>query len=80
MSLRGVLAKNLQRLRKERGWSQEAYADKVGIDRTYVSALERERYSATIDVVERLAGAFAVDPIELLRSEQLDGPGMEVAG
>ncbi|MCD2316928.1 helix-turn-helix domain-containing protein [Sphingomonas sp. IC-11] len=64
--LRSTLAKNLQRLRRERDLSQEALADRVGIDRTYVSALERQVYSATIDMVERLAAALAVEPVELL--------------
>lgn len=66
MLLRGLLANNLKRLRRERGLSQEALADLVGIDRTYVSALERKVYAATIDVVERLAKALSVQPIELL--------------
>ena len=66
MNLRAALAQNLVRLRKERGWSQEDLADRVEIDRTYVSALERQKYAATIDVVERLASAFSVGAIELL--------------
>lgn len=67
MLLRAVLAENLRRLRKERGLSQEAFADLAGIDRTYVSALERQLYAATVDVIERLAGALEVEPFELVR-------------
>jgi transcriptional regulator with XRE-family HTH domain len=48
------------------GLSQEELADAAGIDRTYVSALERCRYSASIDVLERLAGALRVTPASLL--------------
>jgi transcriptional regulator with XRE-family HTH domain len=66
MLLRSVLAENLRRLRAERGLSQEALADLVGIDRTYVSALERQVYAATIDVIERLADTLRVPPIVLL--------------
>jgi len=43
------LAKNLKRLRTVKGLSQEALADAAGIDRTYVSALERQKYSLSID-------------------------------
>ncbi|WP_262984755.1 helix-turn-helix domain-containing protein [Sphingomonas daechungensis] len=56
----------MKRLRLERCFSQEALADACGIDRTYVSALEHSRYSASIDMVERLARALDVDPVELL--------------
>jgi transcriptional regulator with XRE-family HTH domain len=68
MRLRQILAQNLKRLRGERGLSQEALADSAGLDRTYISALERERYSATVDTIEKLAGVMDVEPHELLIS------------
>jgi transcriptional regulator with XRE-family HTH domain len=37
------------------------------IDRTYISALERARYSATIDIVDKLAKALDIDPGALLQ-------------
>lgn len=46
--------------------SQEALADAAGIDRTYVSALERQVYSASLDMVAKLAGALKVPPDSLL--------------
>lgn len=67
MKLRAHVARNLKRLRLQAGLSQEALADAAGLDRTYVSALERCRYAATVDVLERLSVALDVDPIELLR-------------
>lgn len=67
MSLRQALADNLRRTRRELGMSQEDLADAAGIDRTYVSALERCRYAATVDVIERLAEALKIDPLALLR-------------
>lgn len=51
-----------------RGWSQEEYADRAHIDRTYVSSIERCRYSVTIDVLEKLAAALKIDPAELIRA------------
>lgn len=66
MALRQVLADNLKNFRKARGLSQEALADLASIDRTYVSALERQRYAATIDVIEGLAEALGIEPLELL--------------
>ena len=66
MELRRIFAENLRRLRIERGHSQEALADLVGIDRTYVSALERKRYSVSLDVLERVAHCLDVPPWHLL--------------
>jgi transcriptional regulator with XRE-family HTH domain len=47
--------------------SQEELAYAASIDRTYVSAIERAKYATSIDVLERVASALDVDPIELLR-------------
>jgi transcriptional regulator with XRE-family HTH domain len=59
MDVRNRLAVNMKRLRKERGWSQEALADEAGLDRTYISGIERVVRNPTITVVERVA--FALD-------------------
>ncbi|QDM40808.1 helix-turn-helix transcriptional regulator [Altererythrobacter sp. TH136] len=66
MALRTVLADNLRRLRVERSLSQEDLADAAQIDRTYISALERCRYSASLDVLERLSAALGVEAHRLL--------------
>lgn len=66
MNLRSHVAVNIRRLRLSAGLSQEALADAAGLDRTYVSALERSRYAVTVDVLERLALALNVNAIELL--------------
>jgi transcriptional regulator with XRE-family HTH domain len=72
MRLRSVFARNLRVLRQRSGLSQEALADAAGVDRTYVSALEREQYSASLDTLEKLADALDVDPGELLKRGQGD--------
>lgn len=60
------LGLNVRRLREAKGWSQEDYADRAGIHRTYVSDIERGRRNPTITVVEKLAEPFAIPPGELL--------------
>ena len=62
-----MLALNLRRLRKAAGLSQEELAHRSGIDRTYVSALERSVYAAGVDVIDRLAKELGVEAAELLR-------------
>lgn len=69
MTLRQIFALNLRRLRTDRELSQEALADLAGIDRTYVSALERQVYSASLDTIEKLADVLKVEPQELLKRQ-----------
>lgn len=70
MVLRQILAANLRAARVEAGLSQEDLADSAGIDRTYVSALERSRYSATVDVLQKLADALGVEAWTLLQQRR----------
>jgi len=67
MQIREVLSLNLKRFRQAKGLSQEELAHRAGLDRTYISALERCIYSASIDVLEKLAEQLGTDPAELLR-------------
>lgn len=67
MEIKDVFARNLRAIRRARGLSQEELAHRAGIDRTYVSSLERSIYSASIDVVDRLAKELDVDVCELLK-------------
>jgi transcriptional regulator with XRE-family HTH domain len=60
------LGRNLRRIRKERGYSQEALAFRAEIHRTEVSLLERGKRDPGFNMTLRLAGALAVDPGELL--------------
>ncbi|MBB3890579.1 transcriptional regulator with XRE-family HTH domain [Phenylobacterium haematophilum] len=67
MKLRGIVAKNLRRLRTERQVTQEELADRAGLNRKYPSLLENEHYAASVDVLEKLATALDVDPVEFFR-------------
>lgn len=60
------LGQNVRRLRLEKGWSQEAFADEAGIHRTYVSDIERGARNPTITVVEKLALSLKVKAGSLL--------------
>ena len=69
MELRAIFAANLRQRRLACGLSQERLAHEAGIDRTYVSALERGLYSPTIDMLERLAQVLGTDAYRLLLPE-----------
>jgi transcriptional regulator with XRE-family HTH domain len=66
MDIRRQLARNLKRLRTEKGWSQEELADQAGLHRTYVSGVERGVRNPTITIVAALAKALGVNASDLL--------------
>lgn len=66
MTRREVLALNLRTLRQAKAMLQEELAHGAKIDRTYISALERCVYAASIDVVDRLAQVLGVEAAALL--------------
>ncbi len=67
MEIREVFAINLRRRRQAAGLSQEELAHRAELDRTYISALERCVYAASIEVVDRLARELGVEASELLQ-------------
>ncbi|MGH6872891.1 MAG: helix-turn-helix domain-containing protein [Rhizomicrobium sp.] len=69
MDIREIFARNLRRLRDRHELSQEELAHAAKIDRTYVSALERGVYSATITMVAKLAAVFGVTPASMIEPD-----------
>lgn len=66
MRLRERVGLNVQRLRRERGISQEDLANLAGVNRGYMGKIENAKYAASLDMVEKVAAALDVDPVELL--------------
>lgn len=65
--LQRALGMNLRRIRADMGMSQEAFAESVGVHRTYMGGLERGERNVTLKVVERIADVIGMDPLDLLR-------------
>ncbi len=63
-----MVAKNLRKLRGERGLSQEELADRAGLNRNYVGMIEREENAPTVDTLESLAEALGISVTDLFRS------------
>lgn len=60
---------HLRSLREARGLSQEAFADEVGVHRTYMGSLERGERNVSLRSLERLATSLDVDPLDFLQPE-----------
>lgn len=67
MELRRTLARNVKRLRQLRDWTQEELEAASKVDRTSISNIENSKCSAGVDVIEKLAAAFAVHADALLK-------------
>ena len=61
MCLLQVFSNNLRKYRNVSGLSQEAFANKAGLHRTYISALERGKRSIALDNIEKIADALGID-------------------
>lgn len=67
MDLRQVFATNLRRIRHDRKLSQERLANDAGVDRAYLSRVERAVTYVGLEIVEKLAKILEVDPAEFFR-------------
>ncbi|MBU2867465.1 helix-turn-helix domain-containing protein [Pacificibacter marinus] len=65
--LRDTLARNMRLLRAEKGWSQERLAAEAGLNRTYLSAVERSEQNISIDNLHRVAEGLGVQAFSLLK-------------
>lgn len=59
------LGKNLRRLRKQEGLTQEGLADLTTVHRNYISDLERGHRNPSVDVLAKLAAALNVNVASL---------------
>lgn len=69
----GPLGAVLRDFRLQRGFSQEALADKAGIHRTYIGAVERGERNLSFRTLSRIITALGVSWTEL--GEALDAQG-----
>ena len=63
--LQKQLGKQIQKLRKERGYSQEKFAEKIGIATTSLSYIETGNGFLTSDTLEKICTVLSIEPYEL---------------
>lgn len=66
-----LLGRRVRALRLEAGLSQESFADKCGLDRTYISGIERGTRNPTLEVLYILATALHTELASLFVFNEL---------
>ena len=66
MDMRKLVGRNFGRLRKQRGFTQEKFAEASGFTQQYVSGLERGRRNPTIVTLFELATTLGVSHMDLV--------------
>lgn len=56
----------LRKLRKEKGWTQVEMADALGVDRSYISDIERGKKNVCLPTMEVIALGFEISLSKLL--------------
>ena len=70
--------KELARIRRKRGLTQQQLADKAGMDQGTISKIERDpAYNYTADTIAKLAAALNVEPAELFGLSELQSRVVE---
>jgi transcriptional regulator with XRE-family HTH domain len=70
--LQKAVGRNLRAYREAEGLSQEAFADVLGVHRTYMGGIERGERNLTLKSLERIAERIDQDPIDLLDAPSSD--------
>ncbi len=78
MRARALVARNLRRLRVARGLSQENLAVDAGIDRTYVSRIERGMENPTVGLLEQIASALDAKIVEFFSHPVVGDPAPKI--
>ncbi|EFH8011272.1 helix-turn-helix domain-containing protein [Escherichia coli] len=71
-TLRELFGQRVKELRIATGMSQEAFADRCGFARSYMSRIERGGSNASLDAIETLANALRVEPWQLMVSDSAE--------
>lgn len=65
------LGQAVRELRLAKGWSQEAFADYVGIDRSYIGGIERGEHNLALVNLIKIASTLGIKAAQLLEKAKL---------
>lgn len=72
MDIVKVFGSNLKKYRTAQNISQEAFAQKCGMHRTYISAVECYRRSISLENIQRIADALEIETYKLFLKDDED--------
>ncbi len=61
MNINTQLGMRIAFLRKQRGWSQEELSFECGVNKNYLSDLERGRRNPSLKIMQRIADSFEIN-------------------
>lgn len=67
--IKALFGRRVRKIREDKCISQEKLAALAGLDRTYISKIERGERNVTLEVVERLSSALGIRPCELFEED-----------
>jgi transcriptional regulator with XRE-family HTH domain len=67
--LQKLFGRNVRQLREAQGLTQEEFARKAGINRSYLGGVERGQRTICMDNIAKIANALAVSPDALFKAD-----------
>lgn len=65
-NLQRAFGRNLREYRRRLGYSQERFAEEMGIHRTYMGGMERGERNLSLQTIEYYCALFDLDPLQML--------------
>lgn len=69
MDMRKLVGRNVERLRRAKGMTQEQLAERSGFSQQYISGLENGRRNPTVVTLYEIATALDATPVEFLEEK-----------
>ena len=66
-----ALGKAIRAVRKKQGYTQESFALKADLDRSYYGAIERGEFNVTVDTIMTIAAGLRMPAAELFKRAKL---------
>lgn len=66
-----LFGKRVRQLRRAKGFSQEAFAHSIKLDRSYFGSVERGERNISLENICLIADGLGVAPAELLRFDEI---------
>lgn len=67
-----ALGERLRKYRLEKGFSQESFAEKTQLDRTYISGLERGKRNPSFLIIRRISKVLKISEQQLFESGDVE--------